>query len=150
MNDFIKIIYEIKELEEKREPERILPYLSHPSFLVREAASKSIARTGKHLKEKIMEILKKGYWYEKASCLEILGEWGNQKDIEFFLNFLNDKNSLIVEKAAIALFKTIRKLPALPQDFKPEILKKLHQIFILLQKREYANEILKIYKEFFK
>jgi|GEM_PF-4692667 len=150
MNDFIKTIQEIKELEEKREPERILPYLSHPSFLVRETASKAIVRTGKHLKEKIIEILKTGYWYEKAACLDILGEWGNQNDINLFLNFLNDKNSLIVEKAAIGLFKTIRKLPALPQDFEPGILKKLHEIFVSLQKKEYADELLKIYREFFK
>jgi len=150
MNDLIKIVQEIKELEEKREPEKILPYLSHPSFLVRETASKAIARRGKHLKEKILEILKTGYWYEKAACLDILGEWGNQNDINLFLFFLNDKNSFIVEKAAIGLFNIIKRTPALPQDFEPGILKKLYNIFVSLQKRGYADELLKTYREFFK
>ncbi|MEN3043965.1 MAG: HEAT repeat domain-containing protein, partial [Candidatus Hydrothermales bacterium] len=68
MNEVIKIIVEIKKLEGKKEPEKILEYISHPSFLVREEAAKAISKTGKHLREKILQILTKGYWYEKAAC----------------------------------------------------------------------------------
>ncbi len=149
MNEIIRTIEEIKKLEEKREPEKILPYLSHPSFLVRERAAKAISKTGKHLREKIVEILENGFWYEKAATLEILGEWANEKDINLFVRFLNDKNSLIREKAALSLFSTIKRLPALPQDFNPNILKKVREIFLSVQKKEMADEILALYREFF-
>ncbi|MEN3046265.1 MAG: hypothetical protein ABDH49_04695 [Candidatus Hydrothermales bacterium] len=149
MNEFIKIINEIKKLEEKREPEKILEYLSHYSFLVREEAAKAIARTGKHLKEKILQILMKGYWYEKGACLEILSEWANENDIDLFLKFLDDKNSYIVEKAAISLYKLLKKLPSLPQNLDPSIIKKLYDIFVSLQKKEYSEKIKRDFKDFF-
>lgn len=149
MNDILKILDEINKLEEKREPEKIFEYLSHPSFLVRERAAIAIAKTGKHLRERVLQLLLKGYWFEKGACLIILGEWANENDINIFINFLNDKNTYIMEKAGIYLYKILKKLPSLPQNFDPNVLKKLHQIFLSIQKTEYAEDLKKTFREFF-
>ncbi|MEO0254811.1 MAG: hypothetical protein ABIN20_05270 [candidate division WOR-3 bacterium] len=149
MNEIFKILEEINKLEERREPEKIFEYLSYPSFLVRERAAMAIARTGRHLREKVLHILLKGYWFEKGASLIILGEWANENDINIIINFLDDKNSYIMEKAALSLYKMLKKLPTLPQNFDPNILKRLYQIFISLQKTEYAEDLKKTFKEFF-
>ncbi|MEN3043964.1 MAG: hypothetical protein ABDH37_01915, partial [Candidatus Hydrothermales bacterium] len=72
----------------------------------------------------------------------------NESDINLFLKFLDDKNSLIVEKAAISLYRLLKRLSSLPQNLDPTVIKKLYNIFLSLQKKEYAEGIKKDFKDY--
>jgi HEAT repeat protein len=146
--DLKKTLEQIEKLEKDRDIERLFEYLSSESFLIRDRACKAIAKIGKEHKNKLLSILQKGYWYEKGAVLDIFSQWGDKDYINIFIKYLKEKNLYIKEKAAYGLYRIIKNISTLPQDFDPEILKELSIIFSEIQKKEISEEIKKWYEEF--
>lgn len=95
--DCIKIL--IKTLEDK-------------SWCMREKAAHKLAAYGTRVSPRLRRLLKKGYWYTRASACLALGEIGDFHSTESIITvLLGDENPTVQKEASNALVKLARKKP---------------------------------------
>jgi HEAT repeat protein len=90
----------------------LLNILEDTSWTMREKAAYKLAHYGSRVVLRLEKLLRRGYWYTRASTCLALGEIGNVRVVpSIVMLLLTDENPTVIKEAAQALVKMARKNP---------------------------------------
>ncbi|HEC78565.1 MAG TPA: HEAT repeat domain-containing protein [candidate division WOR-3 bacterium] len=134
----LRILDRLNGVNEKDSINILLKVLEDNSWVMREKAAYKLAEYGNRVVQRLIRLLKRGFWYTRAAACLTLGEIGNIKALEAIVTLiLDDDNPTVIKEASSALLKLARKEPVLFADG----LKNLSLI------QEKKKEILKIIED---
>lgn len=106
----LKILDKIDGVDDKESIRILVKMLEDRSWCMREKAANRLVAFGPRVSSRLQRLLKKGYWYTRASACMALGEIGDAQAIEpIIVLYLNDENPTVVKEASGALVKLARK-----------------------------------------
>ncbi|UCG29480.1 MAG: HEAT repeat domain-containing protein [candidate division WOR-3 bacterium] len=109
----LKLLDRIDGVDSKESIKILMKMLEDQSWCMRERAARKLASYGSRVSSRIERLLKKGYWYTRASACLALGEIGDLRTLEPVIRlFLSDENPTVTKEASGALVKLARKKPA--------------------------------------
>ncbi|MBE0432839.1 HEAT repeat domain-containing protein [candidate division WOR-3 bacterium] len=146
----LKILDKIDGVDEKQSIKILIKMLEDRSWCMREKAANRLVAYGPRISSRLQRLLKKGYWYTRASACMALGEIGDAHAIEPIIAlYLTDENPTVLKEACGALVKlaqkktkkfaqAIQRIQLLPGD--------LQRILLMLEKNdiELRNTIKKL------
>lgn len=90
----------------------LVKMLEDKSWVMREKAALKLAAYGPKVSLRLKRLLRKGYWYTRASACLALGEIADIHMIEPIVTvLLNDENPTVQKEASNAILKLARKKP---------------------------------------
>jgi HEAT repeat protein len=108
----LKIIEKLDGVNEKESIKILIKTLEDQSWVMREKAAYKLAEYGPRVSARLTRLLKKGYWYTRASACLALGEIGDMQTVESIIEvLLEDENPTVQKEASSALVKLARKKP---------------------------------------
>jgi HEAT repeat protein len=106
----LKVLDKIDGVDEKESIKILLKMLEDQSWCMRERAANRLVAYGPRISSRLQRLLKKGYWYTRASACMSLGEIGDAHAIEPVIKlYLTDENPTVLKEAGGALVKLARK-----------------------------------------
>lgn len=91
----------------------LMKMLEDQSWVMRERAAHKLVTYGSRVTSRLQRLLRKGYWYTRASACLALGEIGDMRALEPVIRiFLDDDNPTVNKEAGDAVVKFARKKPA--------------------------------------
>lgn len=108
----LKLLERIDGVDDKESIKILMKMLEDKSWCMRETAARRLASYGSRVCTRLQRLLKKGYWYTRASACLALGEIADLQTIEpIVLLLLKDENPTVLKEASDALIKIARKKP---------------------------------------
>lgn len=108
----LKILEKLNGVNEKDSIKILIKTLEDQSWCMREKAAHKLATYGTRVSLRLTRLLKKGYWYTRASACLALGEIGDMQAIEPIIQVMfDDENPTVQKEASNALVKLARKKP---------------------------------------
>ena len=108
----VKILEKLNGVNEKDSIKILIKTLEDRSWCLREKAAYKLAAYGPRVSLRLTRLLRKGYWYTRASACLALGEIGDMQTMEPIIGVLLDEENPTVQKeASTALVKLARKKP---------------------------------------
>jgi HEAT repeat protein len=108
----LKILDRLNGVNEKDSITVLLRVLEDSSWAMREKAAYKLAMYGTKVVLRLKNILRKGYWYTRASACITLGEIGDLRALPSIINvLLVDDNPTVIKESSAALVKLARKDP---------------------------------------
>jgi HEAT repeat protein len=108
----LKLLDRIDGVDPKESIKILIKMLEDQSWSMRERAARKLVTYGRRVSSRLQRLLKKGYWYTRASACLALGEIGDLRTLEPVIRvFLDDENPTVNKEAGDALVKFARKKP---------------------------------------
>ena len=108
----LRVLEKLNGVNEKDSIKILIKTLEDRSWCMREKAAHKLATYGKKVSLRLIRLLKKGYWYTRASSCLALGEIGDIRAAEAIISvLLEDGNPTVQKEASIALAKIARRKP---------------------------------------
>ena len=108
----LRVLEKLNGVNEKDSIKILIKTLEDRSWCMREKAAHKLATYGKRVSARLARLLKKGYWYTRASACLALGEIGDTQTVEAIISvLLEDENPTVQQEASTALAKIARKKP---------------------------------------
>ena len=108
----VKILEKLNGVNEKDSIKILLKVLEDTSWTLREKAAYKLAIYGNRVVPKLKRLLTRGYWFTRAAACLSLGEIGNVKVVDSFVELLvNDQNPTVKKEASTALTKLATQEP---------------------------------------
>jgi HEAT repeat protein len=108
----LRIIDKLNGVNEKESIRILMKTLEDRSWCMRERAAYKLAAYGKRVSARLSRLLKKGYWYTRASACLALGEIADMRTLDSIITLLlSDENPSVQKEASNALTKLARKKP---------------------------------------
>ncbi len=108
----LKVLEKLDGVDEKDCIKILIKTLEDRSWCMREKAAHRLAEYGTRVSSRLIRLLKKGYWYTRASACLALGEIGDIHALEPIITLLlGDENPSVQKEASSALVKMARKKP---------------------------------------
>jgi HEAT repeat protein len=108
----LKVLEKLDGVNEKESIKILMKTLEDRSWCMREKAAYKLAAYGTRVSARLSRLLKKGYWYTRASACLALGEIADMKTLGSIVAlFLSDENPSVQKEASTALVKLARKRP---------------------------------------
>jgi len=112
MEKRLKVLDKLDGVDEKDCIKILIKTLEDKSWCMREKAAHKLAEYGTRVSSRLIRLLKKGYWYTRASACLALGEIGDLQATEPIIAILvGDENPTVQKEASNALLKVARKKP---------------------------------------
>jgi HEAT repeat protein len=107
-----KVLEKLDGVNEKECIKILIKTLEDKSWCMREKAAHKLAEYGTRVSSRLKRLLKKGYWYTRASACLALGEIGDVQTAESIIVVLiDDENPTVQKEASNALVKMARRKP---------------------------------------
>ncbi|UCF70639.1 MAG: HEAT repeat domain-containing protein [candidate division WOR-3 bacterium] len=107
-----KILERLDSVDDKESIKILMKMLEDRSWSMREQAAHRLASYGSRVCARLQRLLKKGYWYTRASACLALGEIADLQTTESIVDvLLKDENPTVLKEASAALVKMARKKP---------------------------------------
>jgi len=108
----LKLLERIDGVDDKESIRILIKMLEDKSWCMRERAAHRLASHGSRVCSRLQRLLKKGYWYTRASACLALGEIADLQTMEpIVIVLLGDENPTVLKEASDALVKMARKKP---------------------------------------
>lgn len=108
----LRVLEKLDGVNEKDSIKILIKTLEDKSWCMREKAAHKLATYGTRVSSRLIRLLKKGYWYTRASACLALGEIGDIHSAESIIAvLLSDENPTVQKEASNALVKLARKKP---------------------------------------
>jgi hypothetical protein len=108
----LKLLDRIDGVDSREGIKILMKMLEDQSWSMRERAARKLVSYGSRVSSRLQRLLKKGYWYTRASACLALGEIGDLRALEPVIRvFLDDENPTVIKEASDALVKFARKKP---------------------------------------
>jgi HEAT repeat protein len=108
----LRVLEKLDGVNEKDTIKILIKTLEDKSWCMREKAAHKLATYGTRVSSRLIRLLKKGYWYTRASACLALGEIGDIHSAESIIAVLfSDENPTVQKEASNALVKLARKKP---------------------------------------
>lgn len=109
----IKLLDRIDGVDPREGIKILMKMLEDQSWVMRERAAHKLVAYGSRVTSRLQRLLKKGYWYTRASACLALGEIGDMRALEPVIRvFLDDDNPTVNKEAGDAVVKFARRKPA--------------------------------------
>ena len=108
----LKLLERIDGVDDKESIKILMKMLEDNSWVMRERAARRLAGFGSRVCSRLERLLKKGFWYTRASACLALGEIGDVQTIDAIIAvLLTDENPTVLKEASSALANIARKKP---------------------------------------
>jgi HEAT repeat protein len=108
----LRVLEKLNGVNEKDSIKILIKTLEDKSWCMREKAAHKLATYGKRVSSRLTRLLRKGYWYTRASACLALGEIGDIHSAEAIITvLLEDENPTVQQEASCALVKIARLKP---------------------------------------
>lgn len=108
----LRVLEKLNGVNEKDSIKILIKTLEDRSWCMREKAAHKLATYGKRVSARLVRLLRKGYWYTRASACLALGEIGDIQSAEAIIAvLLEDENPTVQQEASLALVKIARRKP---------------------------------------
>lgn len=108
----LKILDKLDGVDDRERIKILMKMLEDRSWIMREKAAGRLAAYGTRISSRLQRLLKKGYWYTRASACMALGEIGDLHAVEPIVAlYLTDENPTVTKEAGGALVKLARRKP---------------------------------------
>ena len=108
----LRVLEKLDGVNERESIKILIKTLEDKSWCMREKAAHKLAVYGKRVSSRLIRLLKKGYWYTRASACLALGEIGDIQSAEPIIALLlEDENPTVQKEATDALVKLALKKP---------------------------------------
>jgi HEAT repeat protein len=108
----LRVLEKLNGVNEKDSIKILVKTLEDRSWCMREKAAHKLATYGKRVTSRLTRLLKKGYWYTRASACLALGEIGDIHSADAIISvLLEDENPTVQQEASAALVKIAHKKP---------------------------------------
>lgn len=108
----LRVLEKLNGVNEKDSIKILIKTLEDKSWCMREKAAHKLATYGKRVSLRLTRLLRKGYWYTRASACLALGEIGDIHSAEAIITvLLEDENPTVQQEASTALVKIARLKP---------------------------------------
>jgi len=108
----LRILEKLDGVNEKDSIKILIKTLEDKSWCMREKAAYKLATYGSRVSSRLKRLLKKGYWYTRASACLALGEIADINALESIIALLlDDENPTVQKEASDALAKLARTKP---------------------------------------
>lgn len=108
----LRVLEKLNGVNEKDSIKILIKTLEDRSWCMREKAAHKLAAYGKRVSARLVRLLRKGYWYTRASACLALGEIGDIHATEAIISILvEDENPTVQQEASTALAKIARQKP---------------------------------------
>jgi HEAT repeat protein len=108
----LKVLEKLNGVNEKESIKILMKTLEDRSWCMREKAAHKLAAYGTRVSARLSRLLRKGYWFTRASACLALGEIADMKTLgPIVALLLSDNNPSVQKEASAALAKLARKSP---------------------------------------
>ena len=108
----LKVLEKLDGVNDKDCIKILIKTLEDKSWCMREKAAQKLATYGSRVSSRLKRLLKKGYWYTRASACLALGEIADLNALESIIPLLlRDENPTVQKEATDALAKMARVKP---------------------------------------
>ncbi len=108
----LKLLERIEGVDDKESIKILMKMLEDKSWVMRERAARGLASFGTRVCSRLERLLKKGFWYTRASACLALGEIGDVQTVDSIIAvLLTDENPTVLKEASAALVNIARKKP---------------------------------------
>ncbi len=109
----LRILDKLNGVNEKDSIKILFKVLEDKSWCLREKAAYKLVQYGKKVVPRLNRLLKKGYWFTRASACITIGEIGDIRALySIVMLLLNDDNPTVIKEASTALVKIAQKNPS--------------------------------------
>lgn len=108
----LRVLDKLDGVNEKDTIKILIKMLDDKSWCMREKAAHKLAEYGPRISARLQRLLKKGYWYTRASACLALGKIADLRSVEAIVTtLLKDENPTVIKEASNALINLARKKP---------------------------------------
>lgn len=108
----LKVLDKLDGVDDRERIKILLKMLEDRSWIMREKAAGRLVAYGARIGARLQRLLRKGYWYTRASACMTLGEIGDLHAVEPIVAvYLADENPTVHKEAGGALVKLARRKP---------------------------------------